>query len=145
MKDARVEKQTFVAFNHLSLQRSLSKYKRTGQFEKIIQDINFSELIENLSEQHSDNDEVNAEDESDAFVGYISEDEEHEAPAQAALEAERRSRSNPEVFCYCRGRETNDMVRCDKCKEWFHYACAGVTEDALDDDEPWFCDPCAPP
>jgi hypothetical protein len=57
-----------LAFNHLKL-----KFKRTWQFEKIIQDINFSELIENLSEQHSDNDGVNAEDESDVFVGYIEE------------------------------------------------------------------------
>jgi hypothetical protein len=136
LKDPRVEKQTFVAFNHMSLKRSLAKYKRLGEFEKTIQEIDFAALLENISlDQEADaNEEMDPE--SDDDLGYVSEGE------GAAEGAPVQQRGLEALYCYCRGAETDDMVRCDQCKDWFHFSCAGVTANDIADDRAWFCDPC---
>ena len=42
------------------------------------------------------------------------------------------------VFCICRLPDNSEeMVSCDKCQEWFHLACCNITE--APNTEPWFC------
>ena len=31
-----------------------------------------------------------------------------------------------ELFCFCRKPETNDMIACDECEDWFHPACFNI-------------------
>ena len=45
------------------------------------------------------------------------------------------------VFCPCQRPYSFDkMIQCDKCDTWYHYRCAKVKEDPLDD---WFCSSCS--
>ena len=47
------------------------------------------------------------------------------------------------VYCYCQRVSYGDMVACDNpdcAVEWFHYACAGVTEPPKGK---WYCRECA--
>ena len=46
------------------------------------------------------------------------------------------------VYCLCRLPNTGDsMVQCFKCKEWFHFTCIGLNEDATLPEE-WHCTVC---
>ena len=49
-----------------------------------------------------------------------------------------------ETFCYC--RQNNDakrpMVQCDMCSDWFHFECAGLSNDFATLEE-WFCQKCS--
>nr|XP_029725564.1 uncharacterized protein LOC115265271 [Aedes albopictus] len=40
----------------------------------------------------------------------------------------------------CRADDNEEMVRCDMCIKWFHFACVGVTQ-AIEN-EPWNCAEC---
>ena len=31
-----------------------------------------------------------------------------------------------ELFCICRKPETEDMIACDNCEQWFHPHCFGI-------------------
>ena len=31
-----------------------------------------------------------------------------------------------ELFCICRQPETEDMIACDVCEQWFHPHCFGI-------------------
>ncbi|TFK45658.1 hypothetical protein OE88DRAFT_1668929 [Heliocybe sulcata] len=44
----------------------------------------------------------------------------------------------PVEFCWCRGPEEGDMVRCDgpDCGEWYHFGCAGLLDEPQGE---WFC------
>ncbi|XP_065073869.1 uncharacterized protein LOC135697938 [Ochlerotatus camptorhynchus] len=37
----------------------------------------------------------------------------------------------------CRGKDTDEMVRCDQCLKWFHFNCVGVSQDI--ENKPWKC------
>ena len=46
------------------------------------------------------------------------------------------------VYCLCRLPNTGDsMVQCCECKEWFHFSCIGLDEDATLPEE-WHCTVC---
>ena len=46
------------------------------------------------------------------------------------------------VYCLCRLPNTGDsMVQCCECKEWFHFSCIGLDEDASLPEE-WHCTVC---
>lgn len=45
------------------------------------------------------------------------------------------------MYCICRTTDgTGKMVCCDKCDEWYHYKCIGVTEDSLKKE--YYCPRC---
>ncbi|XP_058827942.1 uncharacterized protein LOC131687869 [Topomyia yanbarensis] len=43
----------------------------------------------------------------------------------------------------CRGEDDEEMVSCDKCLQWFHFSCVGVTQDI--EDMSWSCVGCTNP
>ncbi|KAG0143099.1 hypothetical protein CROQUDRAFT_661669 [Cronartium quercuum f. sp. fusiforme G11] len=65
--------------------------------------------------------------------------------SQAAVEAEdeTRSQDSSKIYCICDGKVIAErMVACDNAEcpiEWFHYQCAGLTEDPTGS---WFCAEC---
>ena len=30
------------------------------------------------------------------------------------------------LYCLCRTTDENNMIGCDKCDEWYHFACVGI-------------------
>ena len=32
------------------------------------------------------------------------------------------------VYCICKSTDENFMIQCDKCNEWFHFHCMGITQ-----------------
>ena len=38
------------------------------------------------------------------------------------------SSSDEQVFCICRQPESDFMIQCDRCKEWYHGNCIGITK-----------------
>ena len=44
------------------------------------------------------------------------------------------------IYCPCQRPDSFDeMILCDKCDTWYHFKCAKVKEDPLED---WFCSSC---
>lgn len=41
---------------------------------------------------------------------------------------EQSSSSDEQVFCICRRPESDFMIQCDRCKEWYHGHCIGITK-----------------
>jgi len=52
--------------------------------------------------------------------------------------------SNPDKksFCHCRGKETQSMVQCERCSEWYHYSCVGLSETDIENIDHFFCCSC---
>ena len=50
------------------------------------------------------------------------------------------------VYCVCEIPYNPDraMVECDKCKDWFHYDCIGLTEDSPECKPGYTCAECDP-
>jgi len=48
-----------------------------------------------------------------------------------------------EVFCICRGPESSFMIQCDRCKEWYHLHCIGMTKRKAKTIEIYICDSCS--
>nr|XP_019931153.2 CXXC-type zinc finger protein 1-like [Aedes albopictus] len=47
----------------------------------------------------------------------------------------------PEQNCtFCQEADDNEMVQCDRCDRWIHFACVGVTEEIADSS--WSCPKC---
>nr|XP_029719406.1 protein Jade-1-like [Aedes albopictus] len=47
----------------------------------------------------------------------------------------------PEQDCtFCQESDNDEMVQCDKCDRWIHFACVGVTEEIAD--KSWSCPKC---
>lgn len=47
----------------------------------------------------------------------------------------------PEQSCtFCQETDNDEMVQCDKCDRWIHFACVGVTEEIAD--KSWSCPKC---
>lgn len=46
-------------------------------------------------------------------------------------------------YCICRkAYSSGGMVGCDKCDEWYHFKCIGVSKEYVDAQPEWFCDKC---
>jgi hypothetical protein len=54
-----------------------------------------------------------------------------------------RQTTEPE-YCTCGTPADNDMIACDGhcAREWFHFACVGLTAESIPEGE-WYCDDCA--
>ncbi|KXS19869.1 PLU-1-domain-containing protein [Gonapodya prolifera JEL478] len=48
------------------------------------------------------------------------------------------------VYCVCRGAAGPDeeMVGCDRCGEWYHFQCMGLTAEKVASLPSWICPPC---
>ncbi|KAK3912967.1 Multicopy suppressor of chk1 protein 1 [Frankliniella fusca] len=46
------------------------------------------------------------------------------------------------AFCSCRKGESGCMIECDRCGEWFHLKCAGLSKDEADRLHQWHCFVC---
>lgn len=54
----------------------------------------------------------------------------------------------PPQYCVCKKGETTkhgkeaQMIQCDECWEWFHFACVDIESDADVEDDEWKCEWC---
>jgi hypothetical protein len=47
------------------------------------------------------------------------------------------------VYCLCRGEASETMIQCDRCSEWFHTECVGLTSDQARTLPRWQCPTCS--
>ena len=52
------------------------------------------------------------------------------------------SSSEEQVFCICRRPESDFMIQCDRCKEWYHGNCIGITKRKAKTIDTYICDGC---
>ncbi|KAK0429032.1 hypothetical protein QR680_011144 [Steinernema hermaphroditum] len=46
-----------------------------------------------------------------------------------AVSKKRKSPVKEKLYCICRGPDVGtEMVKCDMCRDWFHFKCVGFTE-----------------
>ena len=50
--------------------------------------------------------------------------------------------SNANLYCYCKYGESGIMVNCEKCNEWFHDECIGLSEDEISNIIEFYCIEC---
>jgi hypothetical protein len=78
--------------------------------------------------------------------GVASEDHSDDEILITAVNNQDESKEEEEVFCTCRGKETEYMLEClheEACRgfQWYHYDCVDVEENAIP--AVWICDFCA--
>ena len=49
---------------------------------------------------------------------------------------------NKKSFCYCRGKESQFMLQCERCTEWYHYKCIGLSERDIENIDHFYCNEC---
>jgi hypothetical protein len=47
-----------------------------------------------------------------------------------------------QLFCLCKKRANNLMIQCDKCDEWFHFGCVGMTKEKAKNLDSYYCPNC---
>ena len=52
------------------------------------------------------------------------------------------SNPNKKSFCYCKNKASQSMVQCERCNEWFHYQCLGLSELDIENIEHFYCNGC---
>ena len=52
------------------------------------------------------------------------------------------SSSEDQLFCICRRPESDFMIQCDRCKEWYHGNCIGVTKRKAKLLDTYICEGC---
>ena len=59
-------------------------------------------------------------------------------------ENELTRKSEPlEVYCHCRLPEEGNMIRCDRCQEWYHSTCTNAPNGAWANSRlEWLCNAC---
>ena len=46
------------------------------------------------------------------------------------------------TYCTCKGQWNNDMVMCERCRDYFHFLCIGLTAHDIELIDNFFCDSC---
>jgi hypothetical protein len=135
LKDAKVEKQSFVAYNQHKLRYDLSTFKRNGKFEENLASMTIDTLerdllqlfeASNISIVNANADECESE-ESDAEMEMNDDDLQLELSPNNAELPELIER----VWCICQGEQNESMIGCDlgeNCKgfEWYHFECVDI-------------------
>lgn len=76
---------------------------------------------------------------------------EHAAPTQEApvtdQNADFAEQDSPDaVYCICRSKDETSMIMCDRCSQWFHFKCMGITPEEIPlytvEEKPFFCPSC---
>ena len=76
------------------------------------------------------------------FLGCLKKGEIAPFPHDAAMKIPQKSFRKFSFNCLCRLPNSGDsMVQCCKCKEWLHFTCIGLDEDATLPEE-WSCKVC---
>ncbi len=48
------------------------------------------------------------------------------------------------LYCTCRMPETDDMIQCSQCMNWFHISCVKPPQQAIDEfEEKWYSSNCS--
>ena len=50
--------------------------------------------------------------------------------------------SNSNLYCYCRYGESGIMINCEKCNEWFHDECIGLSGEEINNIIEFYCIEC---
>ncbi|KAA6373327.1 MAG: hypothetical protein EZS28_031147 [Streblomastix strix] len=50
--------------------------------------------------------------------------------------------ANAVIHCFCKQRDNGLMIQCEKCQNWFHLKCVGLTKAMMRAYEHWFCKDC---
>ncbi|KAJ8303770.1 hypothetical protein KUTeg_018693 [Tegillarca granosa] len=67
----------------------------------------------------------------------------HSTGGGAAVGGGARVHGRKKLFCVCRRPDDGKfMIRCDKCKEWFHGSCVGVTSEEGAEIDEYICKDC---
>ena len=45
-------------------------------------------------------------------------------------------------YCYCKYGESGIMINCQKCQNWYHDECLGLTEAVIDNITDYYCPTC---
>ena len=45
-------------------------------------------------------------------------------------------------FCYCKRKATDSMVQCERCNEWYHFSCLGLSDQDVDNIDHFYCNEC---
>lgn len=48
----------------------------------------------------------------------------------------------PRKLCFCKTKETQNMMLCETCEEWYHFDCIGVTCEQAEAEDEWKCGYC---
>ena len=67
--------------------------------------------------------------------------------AQDIVSQKKETGKKGKLYCICRKpyrRGDGDMVLCDHCKEWFHFACVGETAETISKMDIYTCPDCKP-
>ena len=62
-------------------------------------------------------------------------------PRRVPVSSTFKNKTNKTVFCVCWlvNEPSKPMIKCDKCKAWYHYQCVGLTKASSG---PWICPEC---
>ena len=50
--------------------------------------------------------------------------------------------TDKQLFCYCKFGESGIMIECEKCSEWYHDECLGLSESDINNIEHFYCNEC---
>lgn len=100
---------------------------------------NYSEVSEGKGKTESSDEAVKSEDASQE----VTEESDDASEKDDGGDSKNTKKSSEEqVFCICRRPESDFMIECDRCKEWYHGNCIGITKRKARSIDTYICDGC---